>query len=64
MIKAPHLPELSKEELMEAIADGVERAMWQMITNATQAPCHDFFDTIGDAVERAMTKQIEEGMRR
>lgn len=45
---------LDNDRVYEAIAEGVERAIWRMITNATDMPCHDFYDTVGDAVERAM----------
>jgi hypothetical protein len=44
------LPEISKAELLEAIREGVADAMWRMITNATQAPCADFFASIEDGV--------------
>jgi hypothetical protein len=36
------LPTITKDELLEAIRQGVHDAMWEMITNATQMPCHDF----------------------
>lgn len=49
---------LSDEQILEAIRKGVHDAMWQMITNATQMPCADFFDTlkqgIHDGIEDAM----------
>jgi hypothetical protein len=51
---------LKSGEMKHAVTTGVENAMWQMITNATQMPCRDFFDTVGDAVERAMSK-LENG---
>lgn len=37
----------------EAIAEGVYRAMWQMITNNTSSPCADFFFHIERAAETA-----------
>ena len=37
------LPDVSKQELLDAIRDGVADAMWRMITNATSAPCADFY---------------------
>ena len=37
----PKLPDITKEELLAAIRDGVYDAMWQMITNATSMPCND-----------------------
>lgn len=48
-----NLPE--KEEILQAIEDGVERAMWQMITNATSMPCQDFYDTIKEAAEKSFS---------
>jgi hypothetical protein len=81
---ATALPQISKEELLDAIRDGVNDAMpiskrellgairegvydavWQMITNATSMPCHDFFDTvregIADGIERAQVKNRDNG---
>lgn len=43
----------SAEQIVEAIRDGVRAAMWQMITNATDMPCADFYDTIEKAVRQA-----------
>jgi hypothetical protein len=48
------LPELTREELKEAISEGVYRAFWQMITSATGAPCHDFYAAVQDGVQGAM----------
>lgn len=47
------VPQIDKEEILGAIRDGVRDAMWQMITNATGMPCHDFFDTINNAAHKA-----------
>ena len=48
--------ELSKDELKEAVTEGVRRAFWDMITNATQAPCADFFDSVKDGVKEAVER--------
>jgi biotin operon repressor len=48
------LPAITKDELLGAIREGVYEAMWQMITNATSMPCHDFFDHVREGVENAM----------
>jgi maltose-binding protein MalE len=56
-------PTLSKEELKEAISEGVYQAFWQMITHATGMPCHDFYDAVGDAVERAMREAADKVVR-
>ena len=45
------LPPISKQELLDAIRDGVRDAMWRMITNATSMPCADFYATVKDGVE-------------
>jgi hypothetical protein len=51
-----NLPAITREELLNAIREGVYDAMWQMITNATSMPCHDFFDQVREGVENAMCK--------
>ena len=43
-----------KAVLYHAIKDGVEAAMWRMITNATDMPCSDFFVTIKQGVANAI----------
>jgi hypothetical protein len=45
---------ITKEELQEAISEGVERAFWRMITNATAMPTADFFDSVEQGVMKAM----------
>jgi hypothetical protein len=40
------LPALDPERVYEAIAAGVEAAMWRMITSATGMPCHDSYATM------------------
>lgn len=44
------LPMISKEELLDAIREGVHDAVWRMITNATSMPCHDFYDMVKEGV--------------
>jgi len=44
---------LNPDKIYEAISTGVERAMWQMITNNTDMPCADFYDTIQKAAKEA-----------
>lgn len=48
--------ELEPEKVYEAIAEGVDRSIWRMITNATQMPCHDFYDAIEKAAKEAFEK--------
>ena len=49
---------LEPEKVYEAIAEGVDRAVWRMITSATAMPCQDFYDAIKDAAERAFSKAV------
>jgi hypothetical protein len=34
---------LNPDKVYEAIAEGVDRAIWRMITNETDTPCKDFY---------------------
>lgn len=52
-------PAEDRELIFEAIAEGVDRAMWRMITNGTQMPCNDFFATIKEAVNEAMERVVD-----
>jgi len=52
---------LDPEKVYEAIAEGVERAIWRMITNATDMPCQDFYDTIEKAAKEAFEKMSSTG---
>ena len=42
------------EQFMDAIRNGVKDAIWGIATNATSAPCADFYDSIKEGVEQAM----------
>ena len=42
------------DQFMEAIRLGVKDAIWGIATNATSAPCADFYDSIKEGVEKAM----------
>jgi len=44
---------LDQNKYYEPIAEGLDRAIWRMITSATMAPGADFYATIGDAVRAA-----------
>jgi hypothetical protein len=46
-------PDVTKEEFLEAVRQGVYDAVWDAITDATLRPCRNLFETIGAAVERA-----------
>ena len=45
---------VTSEQLLQAVRDGVCDAMWQMMTNATPMPCNDFYDTVKDGIKEAM----------
>jgi len=46
---------LTEEQIMDAISEGVRRAIWGIATNATGMPCHDFYAHIKDGVREAMS---------
>jgi hypothetical protein len=48
-------PTLTKQELQDAITEGVYRAFWDMINNATHAPCADFYEAVQKGVKEAMS---------
>ena len=48
--------QISKDEFLQAVSEGVENAIWSMITNATTCPCIDFYETIQKAAESAFSK--------
>jgi hypothetical protein len=48
------LPRVSPDEFLQAIREGVHDAFWEMITNATGMPCHDFYDAVQQGVKEAM----------
>ena len=51
--------DLTTDEIQEAIARGVERAMWRMITGITDMPSSDFWETLEESMESAFTKIAE-----
>lgn len=48
----------------EAIAEGTRRAFWQLFTNATSAPCGDFFFVVERAIETATENVLREAIAR
>jgi hypothetical protein len=52
------LPAVSKRELLDAIRAGVADAMWRMMTDATDAPCADFYDMIKKGVEKGFSNAL------
>jgi hypothetical protein len=49
-------PALDPDKVYRAISQGVYDAIWRMITNATQMPCADFYDTIKEAAREAFSQ--------
>lgn len=47
---------LESERIYEAIRLGVSDAIWNIATNATSAPCGDFYHQIKEGVREAMEK--------
>ncbi len=47
---------LNPDKVYEAIAEGVDRAIWRMINNETKTPCKDFYLTIAKATKEAFEK--------
>jgi len=43
--------ELTSEQLMKAISQGVYLAIWHIANNATHAPCADFYESIKQGVK-------------
>lgn len=48
--------DLDPEKVYEAIRLGVSDAIWNIATNATSAPCGDFYHHIKEGVREAMEK--------
>ena len=44
---------MEDDKFYEAIAEGVRRAVWDIATNATDAPCQDFYEYIQKGVKEA-----------
>lgn len=51
---------IDSDKFYDAISVGVQGAIWQMITNATDAPTADFFETVKEGVKEAMM-EIKQG---
>jgi hypothetical protein len=48
--------DIPHELLFDAVRQGTRDAIWKMITNATVAPCADFFETVKQGVSEAMSR--------
>ncbi|MBT8169663.1 hypothetical protein [Falsiruegeria litorea] len=48
-------PQTAPGDLHEAVQDGTRQAIWDIATNATGAPCADFYDALQRGVEEAVT---------
>lgn len=49
-------PEITKQEFLEAISDGVTKAIWKIATDASYTPCADFYDMIKLGCEEGIKK--------
>ena len=49
------------DKVYEAIRQGVDSAIWRMITNATNMPCSDFFDAVQRGVAIGIEKAANAG---
>ena len=52
------IPYLEAHRIYNAISLGVQRAMWQLMSNATMMPCADFYDSVKAGVKEAMEKSL------
>ena len=50
------------ELMFEAIRQGVADAIWRVATNATDAPCKDFYDTIKEGVTAGVARLDIKGL--
>lgn len=50
------LAKIKREDIIRAIETGVENAFWRMITNSTNYPCADFYDSMEKGIEKALSK--------
>lgn len=53
------LEDLDEERVYKAIYEGVKDAFWQLMTNATDAPCSDFYHHIKEGVKEALEERGE-----
>lgn len=58
------MTKLTKQEMHEAVAEGVDRAIWRMITGVTDMPSMDFWDTLKGSIERAFERIADEKISR
>ena len=53
--------QLSREDIMTAVSDGVRQAILDIATRATAVPCADFYDSISLGVETALSRMADYG---
>jgi len=46
--------ELNGKLVVDAFSEGTKNAIWQMITNATDTPCQDFYDAVTKGIKEAI----------
>lgn len=55
------LQEMGDGALYRAFAEGVSEAMWRMMTNATVAPCADFYEAITNGIAKGIEEAASKG---
>lgn len=55
------LPAFSGIEITEAIKEGVESAFWRLFTNATDAPCQDFYEAVTNGIAKGIEEAASKG---
>jgi len=55
-MKLPH--EVTAEQFLEAVRQGVSDAIWRMICQGTNAPCADFYDAIKEGIKDGICKSM------
>ena len=51
--------DLPHELLFDAVREGTRQGIWQMITNDTNTPCDDFYETVQQGIVEALKSRGE-----
>lgn len=55
------LSDMGDGALYRAFAEGVSAAMWRMMTNATDAPCADFYEAVTNGIAKGIEEAAAKG---
>ena len=55
------LNDMGDGALYRAFSEGVAAAMWRMMTNATDAPCADFYEAITNGIAKGIEEAAAKG---